>query len=250
MLTQWAPRDRSSDSPDVHRLRPRRAERFGGRRRRGPRRQDVVDEQHTGGGGADRIERTTHRRAALRSRSRRLRRRRDGSAEQASGRRIHVTRHRHCERPRLIEAAIRAPLARQGHPRDHVHLWRRCGRDRGCQRARDVAPARELQPVDRPLGCPRIGERGPRRRDRIRRTLPTGGNPEHRRHAASFAPRRVERLEIGHARRTERPRATAAAGASPRERRIDEPTPHGPTLRVGADTPRARRPRPAGRHRG
>ena len=223
---QRPPRERSRNRPDVHLLCAVGSQSVGSRGDRRTGRQDVVNQQHASRWRADSGEGTPHRGAPVRARTRRLRGCLDAATQQPNGRHVELAPERHRERPRLVEATLRLPRARQGHPCDRVDLrtFGRC--DGPGERSGDVAPARELQPMHRPLGRPVVHEGGADGRHRGGWALAARRNREHRRRAAPLTPRRPDRSQVGAARRTERPRPVAAAGARAWIRSIEEPPEH------------------------
>jgi hypothetical protein len=231
--------DRSGGGHGVDLRRTRLAEDVGGGGHRRARGEDVVDKEHTRGRRTAGAEDAVHRHAAFGAGAPRLRRRRDRTAELASCGPLQPARERDGQRPRLVEPPLRASSARERDPRHHVDVGDgRSRRDRVGERRRDVTPSRELQSEHRSSSGPVVHERGSRRRERRRRAVRARGLRLVRGCAASRAPGRLDRPKVTQAVGAERPRAGAAAGARPREQRVEHPA-HRATVAAAADTPRA-----------
>ncbi len=242
-------RERTSRSEQYDLADTRTRERLRARRRRRSRRQDVVHQDDAPRDGryvtADRLERPTHRRPSLVTRSPRLWSGRHGSTREPQDRRSEPDSHGSRERPRLVVPTFGQPASCERHPGNRID-GRWIDGDHGVrERGGHAPPARELQPMDRGARGPGVQERRPGDAHRRRRAATAAIDGDGRGAATPLAPRRTERLERRPASLAERPAAHAAARASRREDNVERPGEHGATLAVAADTQPAPRAGPA-----
>jgi hypothetical protein len=251
-----SPMQRAGRRDDVDPTNAGRDERLGARGDRGARGQDVVHQQHALRDIAPvRRERTVHGAPPILTSAARLRPRRHTPDEEPRYRQIRAVPERDRERSRLVVAALGEAAPRERNPRHDLDGRQLvAGRDRLGERARNVAPPRELQPVHGPARGPLVQERRAGDRHRRGRTVAARGDRHRRRAPAPPAPRRNQRDELVATRVAEGPDPRAAARAAPWEHDVERTAEHGPTLAGRADTPTAARspplPRPARRSKG
>jgi hypothetical protein len=230
---------------DVHTTGAGLGERLGARGHRRAAGQDVVHEQDalrnvTPAG----RERTVHGDPSLLTPAASLGPRRHTSDQEPRHWQVQPMTERHRERPRLVVAALGEATAREGNPRHDLGDRRLVtGGDRVGERARDVAPPRELQPVHSPTSRPVIEEGRSGARHRLWWTVAARSDRDRRRAAAPRTPRRNQRNQPVATAVAERPGPRAAPGAPPGEHDVERTADHGRTVPRRADTPTAARPR-------